>query len=367
MKLTRPSPAAAAGAAAAAMLASEARADDREDALRKLIEPLPKPEDDISEKILREILSGGADTIANLTVMTGQQFGVKEGVKPKYAVHGLVHYVCRDGAQNERKLVAETLAGLLDDDHSDELKAFICRQLQLCGRDAEVPALANLLVSDRLCEPAAQALGAIGSDEAAAALRGALPKAAGARRTTLINALGRLADSASAKEIRGDVDAKDEDLRVVARYALGNMADAGAAEALLKAADGQPGYERTQATEACLRLARGLAADGKSADAEKICRKLMEMRAGDDEVHDRCAALACLGDVLGVKALDDFSAALASKNAWLRKGAARNAVELGRAIAEKQPKEARQLLEKAIESTDEAAVHADAQVILLDL
>jgi hypothetical protein len=367
MQHTRPFPSTVLGTAAAATAATARADDDRADKLRKLIEPLPTPEHDVAENILEEILAGGADTIAQLALMTGQQFGDKDGVKPKYALHGLVHYVCRQGAEKQRKLVAETLAELLDDDHSDELKAFLCRQLQLCGRDEEVPALAALLESDRLCEPATQALGAIGSDKAAAALRTALPASTGGRRTTLVNALGRLHDAASAKEIREDLDAKDEDLRVVTQYALGNMADAGAAEALLKAAGGEPGYERTQVTDACLRLARGLAADGKTADAESICRKLMKMRAADDEAHERCAVLACLGDVLGAKALDDFTAALASKNAWLRKGAARNAVDLGRAIAGDHPQEARALLKKAIESTDEEAVHADAQVILLDL
>ena len=44
-------------------------------------------------------------------------------------------------------LVAGTLAGELSAEHSDELKAFICRQLQFCATNAEVPALAALLVA----------------------------------------------------------------------------------------------------------------------------------------------------------------------------------------------------------------------------
>ena len=370
MKLTRPSPnTAAAGGLAAATLATAAQAGDdaRDEKLAKLIHPLPTTDGAQAEQILAEILKGGGDAVKQLAVTTGEEFGLEDGVKPKYALHGLVHHVCREGAQSERKLVAETLAGLLDDEHSDELKAFICRQLQLCGRDEEVPALARLLTSDRLCEPATQALGAIGGDKAAAALRGALPEATGGRRTTLVNALGRLADKASAGEIRKDIDAQDADRRVVAWYALGNIGDAASADVLLKAASGEPGYERTQATDACLRLARGLAAGGKPADAEKICRQLMTMRQADDEVHEQCAALACLGDVLGAQALDDMMSSLDSSNLWLRNATARIAVDLGRAIVKEHPADAKKLLDKTIESTDEEAVHADAKVILLDL
>jgi hypothetical protein len=89
-------------------------------------------------------------------------------------------------------MITEALAGELDGDHSGELKAFIVRQLQLCGRPDEVPALARLLPSDRLCAPAAQALIAIGGDGALAALREALPKAEGKRELAIHQAVGIL-------------------------------------------------------------------------------------------------------------------------------------------------------------------------------
>jgi nucleotide-binding universal stress UspA family protein len=361
--------AAAFGTLAAGAMAADARADDeQEQKLRKLIEPLPSDDHKKVEQILEEILKGGSDAVAKLTVMTGQEFGIPEGVKPKYALHGLVHHVCRPKADAPRGLVAQTLAEQLDnDDHSDELKAFVCRQLQFCGRDDEIPALGALLTSDRLCEPATQAISAIGGDKAAAALRGALPEATGGRRMTLVNALGRLGDKAAAPEIRKDANAEDADLRMVARFALGNVGDGDSADVLLKAAVGKPSYERDQATDACLRLARGLAEQGKAGDAAEICRKLMDMRQAEDEVHERCAALACLAEALGVKALDDVNAALESKDLWLKNATARTAVDVARAIAKDDAAEAKQLLQKILGSTKEGAVHEEVHVLLLDL
>ena len=101
-------------------------------------------------------------------------------------------YASRPDADDERRVVAEALAEELAAEHSDELKAFIARQLQLCGRASNVPAIAKLLTNDRLCEPATQALLAIGGKEAQQAVRSALPQASGQRRATLSQAVGLL-------------------------------------------------------------------------------------------------------------------------------------------------------------------------------
>jgi hypothetical protein len=168
-------------------------------------------------------------------------------------------------------------------------------------------------------------------------------------------------------DLAGRTGTEDADLRVVARFALGNIGDADSADALLKTAEGKPSYERDQATDACLRLARALGEEGKAADAEKICRKLMDMRKAEDEVHERCAALACLAEALGVKVLGDVHEALQSKDLWLRNATARTAVDVARAIAKDHAAEAKKLLEKVLESTEEEAVHEEAHVLLLEL
>lgn len=142
--------------------------------LALLIKELPADSYDAGQEICRQLLSGGAATIERLVEMVGDQFGDSAGVQPKYALHGLVHYASRPGADSERKLLADTLVTQLKGDHSDELKAFIIRQLQLCGREEDIQTLAVLLSDKRLCKPAVQAITAIGGDRALKALRDAL-------------------------------------------------------------------------------------------------------------------------------------------------------------------------------------------------
>lgn len=332
--------------------------------LGPLLDKLPASDYATAREVLEELLRGGPATIEKLVTLVGEEFGDPRGVKPKYAVHGLAHHASRPGADAQRGMVAETFAKLLDSDHSDDLKAFLCRQLQLCGRPQEVPALVQLLEDDRLCEPVTQAMTAIGGPQAAEGLRLALERAAGKRRVTILNALGGFGDPLAARETRKDVAAGDQDQRAVAWYALGSMGDVAATDALLKAATGKASYERTQGTDACLRLARALAKKGKISEAEKICRQLMSMREGPEDVHDRCAALECLATVLGAKAVDDVLVALDSKERRLRHPVARNAVDLARAIQKSSPRAAEKLLRKVLEATIEEAVLIDARVLL---
>jgi len=157
--------------------------------LLEVLEKLPADDYQTAQGLCEKLLLGGSDTIEQLVEMVGDRFGVSEGVKAKYALHGLVHHACRPGNDGGRKLLVETLAGQLSADHSDELKAFVIRQLQLCGRPDEVPALAKLLDNDRLCKPATQALVAIGGDAALRALRDAQPEAEDSRKVAVDQAV----------------------------------------------------------------------------------------------------------------------------------------------------------------------------------
>jgi hypothetical protein len=329
-----------------------------------LLEQLPAKDPSTALPVMRQLVKGGPATVAELVNGVGERFGNPDGVKPTYALHGLVHYASRPDADAERKMVAETLAEQLAAKKSTDLKAFLCQQLQLCGGTAEVPALAGVLEDDTLCEPATQALTGIGGEAAAAALRAALPAARGKRRVTLVNALGRFRDKAAAAEVRKSVEDQDPDLRIVARYALGNMGDLASAGALLKVAEGEPNYERAQAFDACLRLARRLGESGKADEAEKILRPLAAKRTAAEEVHDRLAVLECLGAVLGAKAVSDMLAALASTNLKYRVAAARFALDLAVRLQKTDPAEAAKLAAAILDSTKEEAVRQQAQALL---
>jgi len=157
--------------------------------LAALFKKLPAQSYEQAAEIGKALVTGGADTASRLVNLAGDDFGDPQGVKPKEALHALVIYASRPGADDQRRVVAETLAKELSAEHSKELKAFILRQLQLCGRADDVPAIAPLLNSDRLCEPATQSLLAIGGKDAQQALKSALPNATQPRKATLSQAV----------------------------------------------------------------------------------------------------------------------------------------------------------------------------------
>jgi len=181
---------AALGAAAvSALAAARSAAAEPSKKVADVLENLPADDYQTAGRLCTALLDGGPAVIKELVILVGDEFGNPNGVKPKYALHGLAHYASRPGAERSRAMLAETLAAELAAEHSDELKAFIVRQLQLCGRTQEIAALAKLLVSDRLCNPATQALVAIGGPAALKALRDALPKAEGPRQVAISQAV----------------------------------------------------------------------------------------------------------------------------------------------------------------------------------
>ncbi|MFO8011843.1 MAG: hypothetical protein R6X20_00920 [Phycisphaerae bacterium] len=340
----------------------------------------------------RSAAAGGKETVKALVEQVGDTFGAEDGVQAKYALHGLVIWAGRphrsvdevleaipltDGEAGEdavadalhapavdRRLVAGTLAEELAAEHSKELKAFLCRQLQWCGEAEDVPALAALLADDRLCEPATQALLAIGGEAATRALRDALPKAEGGRRVTILKAVGRLEDADSAAEARKDIGAEDRDLRLTALWALAKMGDGQAAEAERDAASADPSFAQRMAFAAALLLARRLGESGKTDAAEAICRRCMEQAERREAVHERLAALDALGDVLGPKAVGDVLKALDSKDLRYRVPAARTALRLAKAIRKKDRDASDRLLKKIPDATGEGFVRQDAERLL---
>jgi len=333
------------------------------DELKSAMSRLPAADAETAAKVCAKLAAVGPGVVEALVGMVGQEFGDPNGAVPKFALHGLAVYAARPGGEKDRKTVAEALAGQLKAKHSFDLKAFIIRQLQFCGRAEEVPALAKLLTDAKLCEPAVQALLAIGGDKAIATLRTALGVAKGKRRVTILNAVGRLGDKGSAAAARKSVADPDTDVRLAALYALGSMGDAESLAALTKAATGKDTYERTQATDACLLLARRLGERGDKKNAAKICRRISAARKAPGEVHDRCAALAVLAETNGADAVGDVLTAMDSKNPRICNPAARTAVRLAEAIAKDHAPEAGNLLAKVVKATKERTTIQAAELL----
>ena len=246
------------------------------------------------ETAVAEIHKGGRHSLVGLIDLLVEP-GKGNDIKPHYALHVLAVHVCKlasPGAEpaddKPRAAFARTVAAQMAAKPKG-VQRYLIRQLQVAGGKEVVPALGKALLDPDLCEPAAQALLAI-RDGAAEALRAALPTVKAKSRRTILQGLAVLGDRKTVGAFRKALGDPDRDVRIAAALGLANAADAASADALLKAADGQQGWERIQHTKACLVLADNLLAAGDNAAAGRIYAHLRDTRAKPSEAYIRQAA-----------------------------------------------------------------------------
>lgn len=247
--------------------------------------------------------------------------GAVDDSRARTAFHGLAMYVSRPGADAQRKMFSETVAGLLGGKAPNSVKSFYLTQLRLAGLPADAPAIGALLASDELCDYAAQTLVSIGPDAAAPVLRQALAKAPGKCRLTIIQNLGVVRDVQAGPELMKCAADGDREVRLAALWALANIGDAAATDTILKAVGAESVYERAKAADAALLLAQRLAEAKRAREAEQIYRTLWKTRTGEKDRHIRCAAVRGLAMLLGAGAMDDLVAAMKEGDLQIRAAA----------------------------------------------
>ena len=267
---------------------------DRSNAASKFTGPDP----DAAEKIFAAILSGGRDSLVELLELVREPSDADyKNYKPTYVLHGLVIYVGRAGQENERRLLARTIASRLDNDkHSKAVKAVLIRELRVLGGKESVDALGQQLLDEELCGDAAQALLTI-HDGVVSQFRGALNRSKGRNYVIILQALGVLQDKSSSAAFKKALTDENRDVRRIAAWALANLGDASSTDALLKSADGAEGWERTEATKACLLLAERLTAANKKPEATRIYAHLRDTRTDSSERHIRETAAMALSAI----------------------------------------------------------------------
>ena len=273
-------------------------------ALVALVNKMPDPDqrgmyctDIDKEKIegaISDILNGGRDNILGVIDMLVEP-GKGDDAKAHYALHCMALHVCKLERNRPRRRYARTLASQIGEDRPKEVQKYLIRELQVAGGREAVESLGKVLTDEELCEPAAQALVSIG-DGAAGQLRQALPRAKGKCRLTILQNLGVVGDIESASALKSAINYEDQEVRITAVWALANMGDASSADTLLRVADKAEGWERIQATKACLLLAEKLRAAGRKSDAAIIYRHLRDTRTDSAERYVCEAAKIGLAD-----------------------------------------------------------------------
>lgn len=300
-----------------------------------LLAKLPAQTTQEGDQIFGDLIKLGPAAIAEICSQLVPQ-GTGDDLKQRFAITGIADRVTRGGPNADREMFSKALLGALGKATDNEVRTFLMGQIQLVGGNETIASLSASLADAAMCEPATQALTAIGTPEAVAALAKALPSAQGANRLTLVNAIGALRCADVVPELLKDAASDDALLRHAAWFALANIGAPEAQPVLAKAALSSDGLEMDDAVTSCLLFACRLAESGKSDVAEGICRDLLKAPADETKPHIPSAALATLVDIKKADALPDLIAAMDSPNKEIRGCALQQAARIdGRAATEK--------------------------------
>lgn len=261
---------------------------------------------DRAAEALVQLGSQGILTVCRMLASPGK----RDDSSARFALHGITMLVNREGRHRERDLYSRSLIRSLEERPDPEVKAFLIRQLQLIAGDEAVTALAGYLRDDRLCEPAAQALLAIGTLKAEEALLSALKTASGGRRVTLIRGLGTMRSVSALPEILPFADSSDRELRQVALFALANLGDPAAGSVLTRFTLLASRYDRQSAPALLLLYTRRLGEGGHKKDTARLCHQLLDFYTAPEESQVPCTALTILVETLGETALGDLLRAM---------------------------------------------------------
>jgi len=194
------------------------------------------------------------------------------------------------GAQE--RIARETqLIEVLRSSASVQEKDKACRELQVIGSPASIPALAALLTDSELSHMARYALEPMPFLQAGEALRNALSRTTSLVQVGIINSLGFREDREAAPALIGLLKASDAEVAGAAAAALGRIATPEALQALERLRASAGGSLQAVAAEAALTAARRLVRDGRQPAAIRIYE---QMQAARWPVHVRQGAFGGL-------------------------------------------------------------------------
>jgi len=214
----------------------------------------------------------------------------------------------------QRKYIELRLAELLSES-TLECKSFICRQLWFIGTADSVPAIAKLLTDEETADMACYAIGQNLSKEAGKALREALDKVSPKVQIRIINLLGDRRDDQSVEAIGKLVFGAEREVGEAAVAALGKIGGSKARKLLVEGRAKGDSELRFAATDAYLRCAEDLVAEGKTKQATVIYKELVSK---NETPIIRGAAIKGLADVGGQETVSLVIAALRDENRMVR-------------------------------------------------
>jgi HEAT repeat protein len=266
---------------------------------------------------INSALGGATGTVINkseidkkLSAIVNYERGMSR--EPLIAVEILIRE--SQNRPEQRKYIELRLAELLSG-ATLECKSFICRQLWFIGTADSVPAIAKLLMDEETADIACYAIGQNPSEEAGKALRESLDNVSPKVQIRIINLLGDRRDDQSVEAIGKLVFGAEREVAEAAVAALGKIGGIQARKILVEARAKDDSELRFAATDAYLRCAEDLVANGKTKQATTIYKKLV---VKNENPIIRSAAIKGLTDTGGQEVVPLVIAALRDKNRIVR-------------------------------------------------
>jgi hypothetical protein len=247
--------------------------------------------------------------------------GTDDDTLVRYALHGAAVYAARAGAESERASFAAALLKALAAHKDAEARAFLISQMQWVAKDDAVPALAGFLADPELADPAARALVTIGGVQAEKALLAALTRTPVSAPAPLVQALGALHSRPAVAALLPLAKAHDPALREAALNALADIGEPSARAVLEMISLTMSGADRIMAAERFLRFGQRLIANGERGGGMGIFRAILINYDAAAESHVRSAALDLLGREMGEVVLVDLLKAAESPDRMFRQKA----------------------------------------------
>ena len=306
------------------VVAQDARMRTSETVIADALNQLPASEKKTFDTVMGELVSTGAEGIAQVAGMLVPAAEGKNAIV-EYALNGVVAYATTPGKDAEKAVVRQGLKQALEACTDNPNKAFLLTLLRNCGEAEDASTFVKYLNDEYLSEWAISGLTSIdGTEEILLDLM----KKEAAPKVALAHAAG-IKKMASAEPILmawlKNADAP------TARAIYQSLAQCGTSLSLpvLGKAAKKVGYawEETDATAAYLRLMKKLVAEGQAKSAVVAAKALLK---DTDKSHVRGAVLDIVVSVDGKKALPYLIAALKNDNRDYRV----NALRLSESIAD---------------------------------
>ena len=263
------------------VVAQDARMRTSETIVADALNQLPATEKKVFDEVMGELVSTGAEGVAQVAGMLVPAAEGKNAVV-EYALNGVVAYVTTPGKEAEKAVVRKGLAQALDACTDNPNKAFLLTLLRMCGEAEDAPVFVKYLNDDYLAEWAISGLTSIkGTDEVVLDLM----KKDAAPRIALAHAAGIKNLAAAEPILLGWLKGADA---ATVRAIYQSLAQCGASASvpvLGKAAKSvNYGWEASDATAAYLRLLQKLAEQGQGKVAATAAKSLLK---ATDKAHVR--------------------------------------------------------------------------------